>query len=249
MKESEFYDKLKNWDFSMINYEKEIKTDWGYYKKIAENVNEHSLCLDLGTGAGENVLKHYPEVGMLIATDLSNEMIKTAKQNLKKYPNKNIKFLTMDSLKITFPANIFDLISARHTIIDAYQIHRCLREGGTLVIRGVDKNDCLELKKIFGRGQGLNDEIAISDLDYANIKEAGFKNIQKVEIIIDEYYKTKEDLMALLLKTPILEKTHPNNEKEILPIEKDLFDEYVEKFSTPRGILLERLYYGIKATK
>ncbi len=247
--ELEFYDNVGNWDFSMIDYEKEILTDWDYYKKISENVDEHSLCLDLGTGAGENVLKHYPKVGMVIATDFSKEMIKTANQNLKKYPTKNVKFIMMDNLNITFPKNIFDLVSARHTIIDAYQIHNCLRENGTLVIRGVDKDDCLEIKKLFKRGQGQYDTISISDLDYANLKEAGFRNIEKVEIVVNEYYKTEKNLMALLLKTPILERVNKNNEKEILPIEKDLFDEYVKQFKTDRGILLKRLYYGITANK
>ena len=28
MKELEFYNKIKNWDFSMINYEKEVLTNW-----------------------------------------------------------------------------------------------------------------------------------------------------------------------------------------------------------------------------
>lgn len=251
MRENElkFYENVGNWDFSMINYEKEILTDWDYYKKIAQNTDEHSLCLDLGTGAGECVLKHYPNVGMIIATDFSKEMIKTAKENAKKYPEKNVKFVLMDNLKIIFPENTFDLVSARHTIIDAYQIFNCLKEDGTVVIMGVDKNDCLELKQLFGRGQGQYDEISISDLDYANLKEAGFKKFEKVEILINEYYKTEQDLMALLLKTPILEKISEYNEKQMLPIEKNLFNEYVKTFKTEKGILLKRNYYGIIAKK
>lgn len=244
-KDLEFYDNIGNWDFSMINVEEEIITNWNYFEKIAENVDEHSLCLDIGTGAGERVLTSYPKVGMIIATDFSKEMIKTANENLKKHPEKNVKFIRMDNLKMTFPNNLFDLVSARHTIIDAYQIYNCLKEGGTLVIRGVDKNDCLELKQVFGRGQGQYDEIAISDLDYANLKEAGFRDVQKVKIFINEYYKTEKDLMALLLKTPILE----NSNKENLPIEQDLFNEYVKKYKTERGILLKRNYYGITAKK
>ena len=247
--ELEFYENVGDWDFSMIKYEKEILTDWEFYKKIAENTNEKSLCLDLGCGGGENVLKNYPKVGMVIATDFSPEMIKTANDNLKDYPEKRAKFLVMDNLKMTFPSEMFDLVSARHTIIDSYQIHECLKEGGTIVIRGVDKGDCLELKQIFGRGQGQYDEIAISDLDYANLREAGFKNIEKVEILVDEYYKTEQDLMALLIKTPILERENEDEKIGMPPIEKDLFDEYVKKYKTEKGILLKRKYYGIIAKK
>lgn len=247
--ELEFYERLGNWDFSMIKYEEEIKTNWDFYEKIKENTNERSLCLDLGCGAGEKVLNYYPEVGMVIGTDFSQEMIKNANENLKKNPEKRAKFLVMDNLKMSFPNGMFDLVSARHTIIDCYQIRECLKEDGILVVRGVDKDDCLELKQVFGRGQGMYDEIAISDLDYANMKEAGFRDVQKVEILVDEYYKTKDDLMALLLKTPILERKNKYGEFENPPIEKDLFDEYVRKFKTERGILLKRKYYGIIAKK
>lgn len=247
--ELEFYENVGDWDFSMIKCEEEILTNWDFYEKIAENTNEKSLCLDLGCGGGENVLEKYPEVGMVIATDFSPEMIRTANENLKKYPEKRAKFLVMDNLKMSFPDEMFDLVSARHTIIDSYQIRECLKYGGTIVIRGVDKGDCLELKQIFGRGQGEYDEIAISDLDYANLREAGFKDVEKVEILKNEYYKTEQDLMALLLKTPILERENEDGEMEMPPIEKDLFDEYVRKFKTERGILLKRKYYGIVAKK
>ena len=247
--ELEFYDRLGNWDFSMIKYEMETNTNWDFYEKIRENTNEKSLCLDLGCGAGEKVLNCYPEVGMVIGTDFSKKMVKTANENLKDHPEKRAKFLVMDNLKMTFPNGMFDLVSARHTIIDAYQIHESLKEEGTLIVRGVDKDDCLELKQIFERGQGTYDEIPISDLDYANIKEAGFQVVEKTKILINEYYKTEDDLMALLLKTPILERKNEYGEFENPPIEKDLFDEYVKRFKTDKGILLRRKYYGIIAKK
>ena len=252
MREKDFYDVIGNWDFSQIKYKTESLVKWDFYEKIKENTNEKSLCLDLGTGGGENVLKNYPEVGMVIATDLSEEMVKTAKENLKKYPNKRVKFVQMDNLDMKFPKETFDLISARHTIINAKQIYNCLVSGGTVVIRGVDKNDCLELKKIFGRGQAYNDEISISEKDYLDLKDAGFKEIEKVEIIQNEYYETEEDLMALLLKTPILDDFSEISGEECEhreSIEKDLFDEYVKRNKTEKGILLKRVYYGIIAKK
>ena len=252
MQEKDFYDVIGNWDFSQIKYKTESLVKWDFYEKIKENTNKKSLCLDLGTGGGENVLKNYPEVGMVIATDLSEEMIKTAKENLKTYPNKRVKFVQMDNLDIKFPKETFDLISARHTIINAKQIYNCLVSGGTVVIRGVDKNDCFEIKELFRRGQAYNDEIAISEKDYLDLKEAGFKEIEKVEIIQNEYYETEEDLMALLLKTPILDDFSEIAKKEYKHrefIERDLFEEYVKRYKTEKGILLQRVYYGIIAKK
>ena len=81
MQENElnYYEKIGNWDFSQIKCKTENLTNWNYWEKIKENTNEKSLCLDLGTGGGEKVLKTYPDVGMLIATDFSEEMIKVYK--------------------------------------------------------------------------------------------------------------------------------------------------------------------------
>ena len=250
--ELKYYERIGNWDFSRIKYETEDLSNWDFYKKIEGNTNEKSLCLDLGTGGGEKVLKYYPNVGMVIATDFSDEMIKTAKENAKKYSNRKIKFTKMNNLEMDFPKETFDLISARHTIINAKQIYDCLVPGGVLVIEGVDRKDCWEIKELFGRGQSYKDEIAISEKDYLDLKEAGFENIEKVEILRNEYYETEDDLMALLLKTPILDDFSETKEEEFehrTIVEKDLFNEYVKRYKNEKGILLKRVLYGIVAKK
>lgn len=254
MQESELkhYEKIGNWDFSKIKCKTESLTNWDFYKKIGENSNKNSLCLDLGTGGGEMVLTNYPTVGKIIATDFSEKMIKTAKENLKKYPNKKVKFTKMNNLEMNFPKETFDVISARHTIINAKQIYDCLVSGGTVVIEGVDKKDCWEIKELFGRGQAYNDETPISEKDYQDLKLSGFKNIEKVEILQNEYYETEDDLMALLLKTPILDDFSEIKNKEFehsAIVEKNLFDKYVKEFKTEKGILLKRVLYGIVAKK
>ena len=176
-------------------------------------------------------------------------MIKKAKANAKDYPDRKVKFLVMDNLNMKFETETFDLVSARHTIINAKQIYNCLLPEGVLVVEGVDKKDCWELKELFGRGQAYKDEIAISEKDYKDIQEAGFSKIEKIEVLQNEYYETEDDLIALLLKTPIINDfSETNNENKKL-IEKDLFDEYVRKNKTDKGILLRRVLYGIVAIK
>ena len=254
--ELKYYEKIGDWDFSHIKYQTEIKTTWEFYDQIRQNTNANSLCLDIGTGGGEMVLTEYPEVGMIIATDFSEEMIKTANQNLQKAMQEaikqKVKFAQMDNLNMTFPSNLFDLVSARHTVIAAKQIYDILKPSGVLVIEGVDKEDCWELKELFGRGQCYNDEIAISMQDYQDIKAAGFSQIEKIEIYEDEYYETEDDLMALLLKTPILDDFSEESNTNFIygkTIEKDLFDAYVKQHKTDKGILLKRKLYGMVAKK
>ena len=88
-------------------------------------------------------------------------------------------------------------------------------------------------------------------IDYENILDAGFKNVELIPIHVREYYKTKEDLLALLYKTPILSnfsETQENTIKEEM-IDDDLINKYIKGHSTEKGIILIRRYYGIVAEK
>lgn len=250
--EHTYYENIGNWDFDQIKYKTEKQSNWDFYEKIKEYTNKDSICLDLGTGGGEKVLKYYPEVGKIYATDFSQGMIKTAKENAKMYPARNIEFLQMDNLNMTFSVGMFDLISARHTVIDAKQIYNALKDDGILIIEGLDKKDCWELKELFGRGQAYNDKVSISIKDYEDLKEAGFTKIELIEILENEYYETEEDLLALLLKTPILDNFSEEDNSEFehgKEIEKNLLEEYVNRYITDNGILLKRVLYGIVAKK
>ena len=222
------------------------------YKILNEKTTKSSRILDLGTGGGEKVINKFPEALEIVGTDFSQQMIKTAKENLKKSNKKNIKFKVMDNLNMDTPDNYFDIVVARHTCIDAKQIYKTLKKDGLLLLRGVDKLDCWQLKRLFNRGQAFNDIKPISQIDYENILDAGFRNVELIPIYDREYFKTKDDLLALLLKTPILDNFSEENENTSL-IKKDIdmqkLDEYIRNNTTDKGILLRRRYYGITANK
>lgn len=250
--ELDYYNRIKNWDFSKISYEVESLTNWDMYKILNEKTTKNSRILDLGTGGGEKVINKFPEALEIVGTDFSQQMIKTAKENLKKSNKKNIKFKVMDNLNMDTPDNYFDIVVARHTCIDAKQIYKTLKKDGLLLLRGVDKLDCWQLKRLFNRGQAFNDIKPISQIDYENILDAGFRNVELIPIYDREYFKTKDDLLALLLKTPILDDFSEENENTSL-IKKDIdmqkLDEYIRNNTTDKGILLRRRYYGITANK
>ncbi len=252
-KENNFYNKINNWDFSMINYEEENLTNWDMYELLKKHSTKDSKILDLGTGGGERVLKHFPEVKEILGTDYSEEMIKTANINLQKSGKENITFRIMNNLKMDTPDEHFDIVVARHTTIDAKSIYKTLKKDGVLILRGVDQLDCWSLKRLFGKGQSFNDTKPISQIDYEDIMDAGFKNIELIPIHFREYYKTKDDLLALLLKTPILidfsDANVSEDSKKNLIIDDKLLDEYIKHNTFDKGILLIRRYYGIVAFK
>lgn len=249
--EYNFYNKIKNWDFSNIKMEEENLTSWDMYKILKENSKEDSKILDLGTAGGEKILKYYPDVKEILGTDFSSQMIKTANENLKKSGKKNIKFRQMDNLHMDTEKDYFDIVTARHTCIDAKQIYDVLKNNGLLIVRGVDKLDCFSLKRLFGKGQAFKDKEPISKIDYENILDAGFKKVELVPIHIREYYKTKEDLLCLLMKTPILDDFSEMEENEEFEKNIDMgkLDLYIKENTTEKGILLIRRYYGITARK
>ena len=249
--EHDFYSEIANWSFEDIDYASEVITNWIYEDEIKKRVKENTKILDLGTAAGEKVLKKFPNCAEILGTDFSNEMIETANKNLLQSGRKNISFRVMNNLKMDTPDNYFDLVTARHTIIDPLQIYKTLKKGGYLIIRGVDKLDCWSLKRMFERGQAFHDVRPISLIDYEAVMNAGFKDVELIPLHVIEYYKTKEDLYALLAKTPILDEfsAESSNDYERKPIEKEIFEKYVEQNSTEKGIKLIRRYYGIIGKK
>lgn len=255
--ELDYYERVKNWDFSMIKYTEEKLTNWDMYEILRSNTNENSVILDLGTGGGEKVLTEFPKVKKIIGTDYSKEMIKTANENLQKSNKENIEFRLMDNLHMDTPDNYFDVVVARNTCISAYQIYDTLKLGGKLILRGVDQLDCWELKKLFKRGQGLYNDEPISKIDYEDILDAGFRNVELIPIYVREYYQTKEDIIALLSKTPILDNIYEYDEiDKFFGVDKGLdeedyyiLDKYIKENTTDKGILLKRMYYGIVAEK
>ncbi len=251
MNEKDFYNKIKDWNFKDIKYSVENLTKWDMFDVINKYATFQSKILDLGTGGGERVLDYFPDCEEILATDFAEEMIQTANINLKISGRKNITFRVMDNLQMDVADEYFDIIVARHTCIDAEQIYKALKKDGKLIVRGVDQLDCWSLKRMFGSGQGFADLKAISVIDYENILDAGFKHVELIPIHAREYYQTKEDLAALLMKTPILLNFSETEENVEMSSALDLntLDKYIEENLTDKGILLIRRYYGIVASK
>ena len=253
MKEKEYYEQIKDWNFDEFEIKTIRKTNWDMFELLKKLTNENSKVLDLGTGGGEKVIKNFPNVKEILGTDFSTEMIKTANKNLKMSGRKNITFRKMNNLNMDTPKEYFDVVVARHTPTDPKQIYETLKPGGYLIVQGIDMFDCHELKRIFGRGQAFTDTKPISIIDYENILDANFKDVELIPIHEIEYYKDKETLYKFLLKVPILddfsEEDGDVKDYYIPSLEEDKLDEYIKRNTYPEGIRLQRRLYGIVAKK
>ncbi len=253
MKEKEYYEEIKDWDFSKFEIETESLTNFDIYKTLDEITTKDSKILDLGTGGGEKVLERFPETKEILATDFAVPMIETANKNLIKSGRKNITFRFMDNLKMDVPDNYFDVVTARNTVTDPKQIYKCLKKGGYLLIHGVDKYDCHSLKMIFGKGQAVKDKTPISIIDYENVLKAGFKEVELVPIHKREYFKNKKLFIEFLKKVPIIDdfSEELGDGKQYFANEFDekLIDKYIGENTFNGRIRLLRRYYAIIAKK
>ena len=251
--ELEYYEERKNWDFDKYEIESECLTNWDLYELLRKVTDKNSKILDLGTAGGEKVLKYFPDCAEILGTDLSPSMIETANKNLKESGKNNISFKVMDNLKMDVPDNYFDVVVARHTVTDPVQIYKCLKTGGYLLIRGVDKADCLNLKLLFGRVQGLADKEPISIIDYKNVINAGFKDVELVPIHVREYFSSVEKFKRFLKDVPILddfsEEELTHHKKQFDEHDNELLDKYIKENTHDGKTLLLRRYYGISARK
>lgn len=252
MKEKNFYEEIKDWDFSMFEVIAEKLTNWDMYEILSSVTDKDSKILDLGTGGGEKLIKHFPAVKEILATDYSAAMIATANKNLQFSNRQNITFRVMDNLKMDTPKDYFDVVVARNTVTDPKQIYATLKNGGRLLIHGVDKYDCHSLKLLFGKGQNDLAKKPISIIDYENVLQAGFKEVELIPLYEKSYFKNKANLMAFLKKVPILDDL-TDDELQTDFYKKNLdeakIEEYINDNTYPQGILLQRRYYGISAKK
>ena len=253
MNELEYYEEIKDWDFSVFEIESEKLTKWDLYEILKKLSNKDSKILDLGTGGGEKVLKSFPDCAEILGTDFSEGMIETANKNLKASGKENITFRLMDNLEMDVPDEYFDIVVARNTVTDPKQIFKCLKPGGYLLIHGVDKDDCWGLKMIFGKGQGYTDSRPISIIDYENVINAGFKDVELVPLHEREYFKNKYLFKSFLKKVPIIDSFSEieENNKDYFSEELDdeLLEKYIEENTYDGKIRLLRRFYGITARK
>ena len=253
VKEKSYYEEIKDWDFSKFEIETENLTNWDLYDLLKKITNKNLKILDLGTGGGEKVLEYFPDCAEILGTDFSPAMIETANKNLLKSKRKNITFKVMDNLNMNVPEDYFDVVVARHTVTDPKQIYKCLKKGGYLLIRGVDRDDCWSLKMLFGRGQGYHDSKPISLVDYENVLNAGFKDVELVPIHQREYYKNELLFKEFLKKVPIIddfsEEFGDNKDYYTDDLDQNILDKYIKENTYNGKIRLIRRYYGIIAKK
>lgn len=236
------------WNFKKMNYSVNRLSDYDYYKEVIKHIAPTTQMLDIGCGSAEKTTRFYSLANKIYLTDLESEMLNKAKRNVEKYYKEMPKIKKKFNFEIldcngpfNFPDNTFDLIVSRHCGANMKEVFRILKEGGIFISEDYSEDDCREIKDLFKRGQGYNQK----PLYYKIMKEildAGFTEIKYLKFEEIEFYKTTDDLKYLLTHTPILDYFNEKQDEEMLKA-------YIDKFSTSKGIKLNRRLYAFTIKK
>ena len=250
MKKFNYKEVSKNigWNFSNINYEVVVPSNYNYYKEVISNLDNNKVMLDIGCGSGEKTVRYYTFAKKVYMSDIEDNMLKKVKDNINKYysnslkERKKFKVFKMDCNGIyPFKDDSFDVVVSRHCGANMREVYRVLKDNGVFISEDVSSLDCKELKDLFNRGQGYN-EPCLSNKTLNECYQVGFKKVELLRFEEIEYYKSKQDLIFLLSNTPILDGYDEVKDDELL-------EKYIKNNTSKKGIKLIRRLYAFKLVK
>lgn len=242
----QFYDRVgkqNGWNFSEVNSFTE-GMNWELFTEVSGLCTKSDLLLDIGTGGGESVLPISDRVLQLVGIDASASMVSMAQANLEAARKPNVRFMQMNAEQLMFPDRCFDIITCRHSEFSAAEVARVLTDAGLFLTQQISEGNKLNLKQAFGRGQAYGIESGTLLRQYiAELREAGFTNIQTELVQLTQYYQTPDDLLFILTHTPTI--------PDFGQYEQDMriFDKFVADHMTNRGIRTNEERFAIIARK
>ena len=248
MKEFDYKNVAKEigWDFSKIKIKEEKKSNYNYYKQVLNNINSNTVMLDVGCGGAHKSILYYSFAKKIFMIDVEDEMLKKAKENLKKFCNKEkqkkFKILNCNGYKkLPFKDGTFNLVVSRHCGVNMEEVYRVLKKGGIFISEDIASNDCLELKQVFNRGQNYNEPEYEPTVVNKCLKK-GFSTVNFEKFEFNEYYKNISDLEYLLARTPILNTYNSIEDKQTLL-------KYINNNTLKKGIKLKRRLWHLFLVK
>ena len=169
-------------------------------------INEGETVLDLGSGGGIDVFLAANKVGdhgKVIGVDMTEEMVKTAKENAEKGRYSNVEFRLGEIENLPVEDNSVDVIISNcvinltpNKLIAFMEAFRVLKPGGRILISDLVTIGNLpdEIRKSFEAWSNCIAGAMEKDDYLDTIKEAGFSDIE----IVEAHFYTEPEMNVLL---------------------------------------------------
>jgi|SRR3990167_9548024 len=205
-----------------------------FKEKLLELTKTDFIALDVGCGDGKFAFEVSEHFSFIHGVDTSKELLNIGEAKKRALGIVNVGFNLEDAGKTSFPDESFDIIFCRRGPSFYKKYYRLLKKGGYYLEIGIGNKDCVDLKKVFGGGQGYGIwNQSRLDKDKNEFAQIGFKIIFAKAINYNEYYDSISEMDRFLQGVPIFEDFDSDQDRNYL-------EAYCEKFETPKGILLPR---------
>ncbi len=239
-----FYDKVAK-KFGSYGYGNGIKPQYVseypagdpekiFKEKLLGLSSKDKTALDIGCADGKFTLSVAPYFKKVYGIDISKKNLEVAQSHNGDERSRNIEYSFQNAEHTLFEDSFFDVAYCRRGPSYYKEYQRILKTNGHYLEISIGEMDTIELKKIFGRGQGYGKwDKSRLDEDLKELQGIGFKVVFAQNFYAFEYYPSYEELDLFLQGVPIFEDF--DSEKDKASLQK-----YVEKFSTDKGIMLSR---------
>jgi SAM-dependent methyltransferase len=129
------------------------------------------VALDVATGGGHTALALAPRFGKVVATDLTEAMLRAAEEHARSRGVTNLEFRLGDAEELPFPDAAFDLVSCRiapHHFADVRrfvrEVARVLRPGGLFLLEDSVAPNAAEDAEFLNRVEKLRDPTHVRTL-------------------------------------------------------------------------------------
>ena len=205
-----------------------------FKEKLLGLSSKDKIALDIGCADGKFTLSIAPFFKKVYGIDTSKVNLDIAKSHGGDERSKNVKYSLQDASHTSFDDSFFDTAYCRRGPSYYKEYHRVLKTKGQYIEIDIGEKDAVELKKIFGRGQGYGKwDKSTLDKNVKELQDLGFQVIFSENYHYFEYYPSYKEFDLFLQGVPIFEDF--DSEKDKVALQR-----YVEKFTNDKGIQLSR---------
>ncbi len=140
---------ITGWDWSRTRT-RIAPVPWEYGEVVRRYLRPKSRVIDIGTGGGERFFELASYFGQGVGTDMSTEMISTARDNMPAELAHKVSFEVTPADDLRFPDESFDVVLNRQAPIDPDEIHRVLRPSGVFITQQVSSRNAANIHGVFG---------------------------------------------------------------------------------------------------